>query len=149
MSREKELTFEDPGSLSDDDLRYALERNMLSESQLADLGLDNPDKVRAVLNGDERPVNPLDRPYSGNHMVLTDEEIALIERRREKNEAAANAVETPAIKVPNAEADDEAEDYDEGWTNNERREELARRDLSVEGNKQELIDRLLESDRTR
>lgn len=140
--------YDDPAELSDEDLRYAIERGMLSEVQLLELGLDTPDKVRSVLNGDEVPVDPADRPYSGNHMVLTDDEIALIERRRAKAEADAKAGKVPTIKVASAEADEEEEpeSYDEGWTNDSRREELARRGLSVDGNKDELISRLLESD---
>lgn len=38
------------------------------------------------------------------------------------------------------------EDYEDGWNNDTRRAELARRGLSVEGNKEQLISRLKESD---
>ena len=41
---------------------------------------------------------------------------------------------------------EEEEDYLEGWNNNQRRAELARRKLSVDGNKTELIERLLRYD---
>lgn len=42
--------------------------------------------------------------------------------------------------------DEEEEDYEEGWNNDQRRAELARRKLSVNGNKDELIARLRRSD---
>lgn len=41
---------------------------------------------------------------------------------------------------------EEFEDYDEGWTNDERKESLARRGLSTEGKKAELIARLVQAD---
>lgn len=42
--------------------------------------------------------------------------------------------------------DGEEEDYEEGWNNDQRRTELARRKLSVDGTKSELIARLRRSD---
>lgn len=42
--------------------------------------------------------------------------------------------------------DDEEEDYEDGWNNDQRRAELARRKLSVDGNKNDLIARLRRSD---
>lgn len=43
-------------------------------------------------------------------------------------------------------SDDEAEDYDEGWTNVQRRAALSERGLSADGKKEDLIARLLRSD---
>lgn len=42
--------------------------------------------------------------------------------------------------------DDEEEDYLEGWNNDQRRAELSRRKLSVDGNKDAMIARLRRSD---
>ena len=42
--------------------------------------------------------------------------------------------------------DDSEEDYAEGWTNDQRRAELSKRGLSVEGKKDDLIGRLRRSD---
>jgi len=43
-------------------------------------------------------------------------------------------------------ADGGPEDYDEGWTNDERRAALAERGLNIHGKKDDLIARLLRSD---
>lgn len=42
--------------------------------------------------------------------------------------------------------DNDDETYEDGWTNDQRRAELSRRGLSIDGKKQDLIDRLLRSD---
>lgn len=42
--------------------------------------------------------------------------------------------------------DDEPETYEDGWTNDQRRAELSRRGLSIDGKKDDLISRLLRSD---
>lgn len=52
----------------------------------------------------------------------------------------------PTIGDKGGIVDDEEEDYEEGWNNNQRRAELARRKLSIDGNKDELIARLRRSD---
>lgn len=57
----------------------------------------------------------------------------------------AEGLEEPLPEDPAV--DEYTEDYDEGWSNQQRRTELARRKLSVDGNKVVLIDRLLRSDR--
>ena len=53
----------------------------------------------------------------------------------------------PAIGEPGGIIGGNDEDYEEGWNNNQRRAELSRRGLSVDGNKEALIARLLRSDR--
>lgn len=54
----------------------------------------------------------------------------------------------PTIEEPGGVQDSEEgeEDYEEGWNNDQRRAELARRKLSVDGTKANLIDRLRRSD---
>lgn len=52
----------------------------------------------------------------------------------------------PAIGRSGGIVDDGDEDYDEGWNNNQRRAELSKRGLSVDGNKDEMMDRLIRSD---
>lgn len=52
----------------------------------------------------------------------------------------------PTIATAGGIVEEGEEDYEEGWNNNQRRAELARRNLSVEGNKEELISRLRRAD---
>lgn len=52
----------------------------------------------------------------------------------------------PTIATRGGIVDDDEEDYEEGWNNNQRRAELTRRNLSIDGNKDELIARLRRSD---
>lgn len=64
-------------------------------------------------------------------------------------EPEAEAQETPTIGDNGGIVDDEdgeEEDYLEGWNNEQRRTELARRKLSIEGRKDDLISRLRRSD---
>lgn len=63
-------------------------------------------------------------------------------------EAEPVEVTQPSIGEPGGIDDesDEDEDYEEGWNNTQRRAELSRRKLSVDGNKDELIARLRRSD---
>jgi hypothetical protein len=115
----------DPSSLSEDELRFAIERDMLSPVQLLELGLAEPRQIQAVLRGEE-VYDPSTMPYSGNYLNLTEDEVKLIEERRRQAEEAP----TPEIKVSSAiEEEDEDEDlppYSE-WTNKELRAEIAQR----------------------
>lgn len=52
----------------------------------------------------------------------------------------------PTIGTNGGIVEDVEEDYEEGWNNNQRRAELAKRKLSVDGTKDELIARLRRSD---
>lgn len=52
----------------------------------------------------------------------------------------------PTIATNGGIVEDEEEDYEEGWNNNQRRAELSKRGLSIDGNKDELIARLRRSD---
>lgn len=124
--------------LNQDEVRFALEYDLLTESQIVtDLGLDSPKKVQAVLAGGE-VFDPASVQASGNHMTLTPEEEALIERRRERAESGKEP--QPKIKVSTANAD-----YEE-MRNNDLRSELADRGLSVDGRKEDLVARLVRSD---
>ena len=130
-------------SLEKDDIIYLLQRDQLTNDELNELGLDSPQRVQAYLRHPDE-VRPEDLPYSGNTMVLTEEEIAMIQQRRAEGAVKAG----PTIDVQESVVPDEGEetDYDEGWTNDERRAELASRGLDTDGNKQELIDRLKADD---
>lgn len=57
----------------------------------------------------------------------------------------------PPAEVDDEDEDDEEgeEDYGDGWNNDSRRAELAKRGLSVDGNKDELIARLIEDDESK
>jgi len=52
----------------------------------------------------------------------------------------------PTIGEPGGIQDDTDEDYEEGWNNPQRRAELTRRGLSIDGKKDDLIGRLRRSD---
>src|SRR5690606_23976758 len=101
-------------------------------------------------------IRPLQRdPSSGqvkqmNYASLLDQmTIEELEDVLEQKKAQRIA-NTPTIKdkggIIEEDDDDSPETYDEGWTNDARRIELAKRGLSVDGNKTELIARLLRSD---
>lgn len=54
---------------------------------------------------------------------------------------------TPSIgDIGGIEEDEEDEDYEDGWNNDQRRAELTRRKLSIDGKKDDLISRLRRSD---
>lgn len=52
----------------------------------------------------------------------------------------------PTIGDKGGIVDDEEEDYEEGWNNDQRRAELARRGLSIDGKKEDLVARLRRAD---
>lgn len=52
----------------------------------------------------------------------------------------------PSIGTQGGIIDDEEEDYEEGWNNDQRRAELSKRGLSIDGKKEDLIGRLRRSD---
>lgn len=54
--------------------------------------------------------------------------------------------EVPTIGDNGGIVEEGEEDYDEGWNNNQRRAELSKRGLSLEGAKSELMARLRRSD---
>jgi hypothetical protein len=54
--------------------------------------------------------------------------------------------DVPRIENRGGIDDDDEEDYEVGWSNDQRRAELTRRGLSVTGNKSELIARLRRND---
>lgn len=80
-------------------------------------------------------------------MLDSHTEQDLVETAEANPEAdeTAEALEEPMPEDP--EVAGYVEDYEDGWSNVARRTELARRNLSVNGGKAELIDRLLRSDR--
>ena len=95
-----------------------------------------------------REIDP-EKIASGN---LDEDEIRYLKSRNvlpgdwQPGDATVEAVEEPEDEPePEEEEDDEEEDY-EGWTAKELRAELATRDLSVDGKKDELKARLLEDD---
>lgn len=83
---------------------------------------------------------------------LTDLEVAYLQQRNRlpKNyfDEGPAAQESPTIGDSGGiEDDDEDEaDYEDGWNNDQRRAALAKRKLSVDGKKDELIARLRRSD---
>lgn len=116
--------------LSDDDLLYLAQR-------------DNQDAIRELENRNasldqsaDRPLEQVPNTGDANTRGETIEELeARLARMRAEQEAA---------EADDAE-DDEDLDYN-SMSNDELRAELARRDLSVQGNKAELIQRLEEDD---
>lgn len=75
----------------------------------------------------------------------TEQDEAEVAEANPEADETAEGLEEPMPEDP--EVENYVEDYDEGWSNSSRRTELARRNLSVNGGKAELIDRLLRSDR--
>lgn len=76
-----------------------------------------------------------------NPSAWTPDEVAYL---RERGRLPVDFVEVASGASTSDDA--EPEDYEEGWNNEERRAELSRRGLSVDGKKDELIARLLASD---
>jgi hypothetical protein len=125
MSREIDMS--DPGSWSEDDLLYLAQRDRLPDDLKREIN-NNPDSLKA-LQEKLYPQTPLDEtPQSGTVLPATSN--------------VADDAES------DSDDDEGEEDYDEGWTNDDRRTELTRRGLSIEGNKAELIARLVEDDQS-
>jgi len=81
--------------------------------------------------------------------LTPDEEAYLRQRcRLPANSPASPPQLTPTIEDKGGIVDDDGieEDYLDGWNNDQRRSELVRRKLEVEGRKDELIARLRRSD---
>lgn len=133
MSREVDTSK----NLSRDDIVYLQSRGQL------------PADVEPVDNDLSRgPRNLDDVPNTGdaNSAGLTKEEWDLIMERRQKAQLEDQPSFDTAGGIVEAETEEGEEDYLQGWTNDTRRAELSRRDLSVEGSKDELIARLRRSD---
>lgn len=154
MSRDN-IDLNDPDSWSAEDVKYLNDRGLLPKSFAAALQADQA--WVGYLQGNLSEPRPLDeRPNTGNinSAGLTHEEFnrAVELLRLEQNgelEVPDTSDEDP--EDPDEEDDespepDPEEDYEEGWNNDRRRAELSSRGLSVEGNKEELIERLLASD---
>lgn len=84
---------------------------------------------------------------------LTDYEIEYLQARNRLpkdyyDDPEAGLGASPTIAEPGGidDDDEEEEDYIEGWNNDQRRAELTRRKLSIDGKMDELIARLRRSD---
>jgi hypothetical protein len=94
----------------------------------------------------------IDPERIANH-DLTEDEMAYL---RDRGQLPSDYVESEEVEFPEdptienqggIESEEEGEeDYEEGWTNDQRRAELSRRKLVVEGRKDDLISRLRRSD---
>lgn len=153
------------GDLSDEEVLYLAQRGQLDESVLDE---EQREALRESLDGSAQ--SPPHAFANTGTMNTAGESIEDLERRlaRMKEEQAAHdAAEAMTREVrrqrrpitaddpeDGPEEDDEddedaePEDYstERGWTNDSRRGELSRRGLSVDGDKAELIGRLMADD---
>lgn len=135
------------GDLSEEEVRYLQDRGQLPSHvdavEVTDLGGPALDEV---LN-----------TGTANTAGLTIEELeSLLSQKRasERAEVKDNLRQDKKSMIDlqtessgeEAEDEEEVEDYRDGWNNANRQAELARRGLSTEGDKETLIQRLVESD---
>jgi len=135
----KQLDLSDPTKLSDEDLQYALSRGKLPQD-VVDSIMQDPER-RAAATGNLFAPTPIeDQVHTGtiNSAGLTQAEYDRAVELLRQEQGGDDDEED--------EGSGEPEDYDEGWNNDDRRAELSRRGLPVEGNKDELIARLLADD---
>jgi hypothetical protein len=136
MSREIDLTKK---SFSDDELAYLAQRDQLPAHIAEKLG---PEGIAALMPvADERILNLTGTAASDTD--VTQEEYEAVLAMRAEKEAAEDAERASKLPQPVAIVGE----YGEGWTNETRRNELEKRGLETEGNKEELINRLQQSDR--
>lgn len=108
--------FQNPELLTEQEIRYLWTHDPVRFNRL---GLARPDMVEA-------PQEPQAQPTKFTPLELQG---------------------VPTIQDRGGIVEEEGEeDYEEGWNNNQRRAELVRRGLSVDGNKDELIARLRRAD---
>lgn len=136
MSRE--IDTSDLDALSDDDIIYLHQRDKVADYVLADRGIDVVNYGKAQV-----PLEEQANTGNANTAGLSKEEFErAIELLR-----ADQATEAEADDEDDEDDEEDTRPYEER-TNDELREELARRNLEVSGNKAELIDRLTEDDDT-
>jgi len=102
---------------------------LLTEAEIWYIWTRTPNKLLAL--GVEAPTKPPfqeEAPAAGTKFTPLEEQTV------------------PTIATRGGIVDNAEEDYEEGWNNNQRRAELTRRNLSIDGNKDELIARLRRSD---
>ena len=114
MSREIDMS--DPGSWTEDDIRYLAERDRLPADMRADYQFEAAEPP---------PIEELANTGDANTAGLTKEE------HEARAAALAEDDEDEGLEAP----------YDD-YNNDELRAELARRELEVSGNKATLIERL-------
>lgn len=135
----KRIDTSKPEKLTEDELRYLLQREPL------------PRSVKRFLdaNPDRRPDMNLSRPKPIEDQVHTGTANSYGLTKEQLDEAVA-AFKAQQDRDYEGEGDEEGDDEDEvdydSMTNDELRAELARRELSVEGKKVDLIARLEEDD---
>lgn len=161
------------GDLDEDEIMYLLQRGVLDVTQLS---LDEQEAVRERLDqsGSHPPhyyANTGNVNTSGETIEELERRLARMKAEQgmsgEDGSSPGTAAETMAREVrrqkrritaddeePDEDTDDddveddEPEDYstERGWDNDRRRAELTRRGLSIDGNRDELIARLVADD---
>lgn len=138
--------------LDEDDLLYLHQRSRITDAELAQAldqdGADEDAVAEAMKQFSQAP-DPANLANTGdaNTAGLDQEALARKVQRMAKEQDARSA--TPADELDEDDEDDDLDDVpytDKRWTNDKLREELAGRNLSTEGNKQELIARLEKDD---
>lgn len=133
----KDVDQSDLSALNYDDLKYLHDRAQITTAQMAEaLGMKERDLVKKLVEKEPVDMDRVANTGNANTRNLTPEQFQEeVDRRR-----AANAGESGQ-----PEAEEEEVEYS-SMSNDDLRVELARRNLSVQGNKAELIARLEEDD---
>lgn len=95
---------------------------------------------------EDEPAETEYTPLEDQDTIEFDEETELETEAAESRYTPLEDQELPKIQAKGGIVDDEAEDYEEGWNNDQRMGELSKRGLSVTGRKADLIARLIRSD---
>jgi len=104
---------------------------------------------RPELSGPPERVSINDAANTGtvNTANISTEDLKAELERRKALETIPTIGDKGGIQSDEGEEEEEGEeDYDDGWNNEQRRAELAGRELSIDGNKDEMIARLIRSD---
>lgn len=124
------------GKLTDDEYRYLQDRGRLP-SHLP---------FRKELVNNPKSSDLADIPNTGtvNTLGITQDDLEANDRRSDAS--VPTIKDRGGIQGDEDEEDDDESSYEDGWSNDRRREELSSRGLKVTGNKSALIGRLRRSD---
>lgn len=153
----KDLQFDDPADLDEDDLRYAISRGMVSDLQLRELGIEASDKQRLMQHKPLRVEEIANTGHAG-FQVSAEEQAYIEELRRQRSDQGGVPTIVPdgISRALDESDDDETEssevpdgagppDYSE-MTGDELRVLCLDRGLDPGGRKAEMIDRLITQD---
>lgn len=155
------------GDVDEETARYAHDRGMVDDQWLADYYQTTVDELRAGLMApsSSRRLSQVVNTGDVNTLNITQEELdSMLEKAREEARAEHEENRAAFEESRRREADGGDEEfrvvdrdewnmdeegggaYEDGWNNREREAELARRGLSVDGKKEDLVARLKRAD---